>query len=142
MLPIHLLQPVYAAREADSITNIIDILGRAFNVIMLSAGVVFVGFVILAVIKFATAEGDPKAVQGAKLSLTYAIMGLVVIVSVFAINAIVINALGVDSYSHDLKNPNSLLDMMKGAIESLMDYANIDFGSSGIPAMPPLPPAH
>lgn len=53
------------------------------------SGVVALFFVILAGFKFITSSGDPKQVEGARQTLTYAIIGLVVILlSFFIINLI------------------------------------------------------
>mgnify|MGYP001581108587 CR=1 FL=1 len=49
------------------------------------AGAVAVFFVIYAGIRYITSRGDPKAVEGAKNTLTWAIIGLVVIVLSFLI---------------------------------------------------------
>jgi len=53
------------------------------------AGIVAVIIVIISGYKFITSRGDQKKVQGAKTSLTYAILGLIVIIlSFFIINII------------------------------------------------------
>lgn len=53
------------------------------------AGVIAVFFIIWAGIKMVTSGGDPKQVEGARNTLTYAIIGLtLVLLSFFIINAI------------------------------------------------------
>ncbi len=49
------------------------------------AGVVAVFFIIFAGFKFLTSGGDPKQVEGARKTLTYAIAGLIVVFLAFAI---------------------------------------------------------
>lgn len=49
------------------------------------AGTVAVFFIIFAGFKFLTSGGDPKQVEGAKKTLTYAIAGLIVVFLAFAI---------------------------------------------------------
>lgn len=53
------------------------------------AGIAAVFFVFLAGVKFITSGGDAKQVEGARKTLTYAIIGLVVILASFAIINIV-----------------------------------------------------
>ncbi len=55
------------------------------------AGIAAVFFVMFAGIKFLTSGGDPKQVEGARKTMTYAIIGLVIIILSFAI----INLIGV-----------------------------------------------
>src|ERR1035437_2852414 len=49
------------------------------------AGTVAVFFIIFAGFKFLTSGGDPKQVEGARKTLTYAIAGLIVVFLAFAI---------------------------------------------------------
>lgn len=53
-------------------------------------GVVAVFLIILSGIKFITSGGDPKQVEGARNTLTYAIIGLVVVLLSF----LIINVIG------------------------------------------------
>lgn len=53
-------------------------------------GVVAVFLIILSGIKFITSAGDPKQVEGARNTLTYAIIGLVVVLLSF----LIINVIG------------------------------------------------
>ncbi|HOM77941.1 MAG TPA: hypothetical protein PLT50_01905 [bacterium] len=121
----NLAQPVYA-RTADSVVELVDVAGRVMNVLILSAGAVFVGFAILAAYKFATSEGDPKGIQGAKQSLTYAVVGLCVVVGVFAINAIVVGIISPSGgASGNLSNPSGLFQMISEAIREIETFAGI-----------------
>jgi hypothetical protein len=117
----YIAQPVYAQ---DSLLGLVDVAARLLNVLILISSGVFVGFVILAAFKFATAAGDPKGIQGAKQSLTYAVIGLCVVVGVFAINAIVVGVLA-PTRSDSLIAPDALFLSIKGALEDIMDYAGI-----------------
>ncbi len=120
-----IIQPAYA-QTADSVQDLVDVGARALNVLVLSAGAVFVGFAIMAAYKFATAEGDPKGIQGAKQSLTYAVIGLCVVVGVFAINAIVVGILApTGGASGNLTNPGGLFNMIKTSIDEIEDFAGI-----------------
>lgn len=56
---------------------------------LLFAGVVAVFMIVYAGIRYITSGGDPKAVEGAKNTLTWAVIGLIVIIlSFFIINFI------------------------------------------------------
>ena len=59
------------------------------NAALVFAGVVAVFFIIFSGIKFITSGGDPKGVDAARKTLTFAIVGLVIILlSFFIINLI------------------------------------------------------
>jgi len=59
------------------------------DALLLFAGVAALFFIIFSGIKFLTSGGDPKQVEGARKTMTYAIVGLVVILlSFFIINII------------------------------------------------------
>lgn len=56
---------------------------------LLFAGVVALFLIIISGIKFITSGGDPKQVEGARHTMTYAIIGLIIILlSFFIINVI------------------------------------------------------
>lgn len=62
-----------------------NIIGVALSL----AGVVALFFIILSGFKFMTSGGDPKQVEGARSTLTYAVIGLLVVLfSFFIINVI------------------------------------------------------
>lgn len=52
---------------------------------LLFAGIVTLFFIILSGIKLVTSGGDPKAVEAARKTLTYAIVGLVIVLVSFLI---------------------------------------------------------
>lgn len=53
------------------------------------AGAVAVFLIILSGIKFVTSGGDPKQVEGAKHTMTYAIIGLVIVLLSFFIISVI-----------------------------------------------------
>ncbi|PIS22429.1 hypothetical protein COT50_02030 [candidate division WWE3 bacterium CG08_land_8_20_14_0_20_41_10] len=95
---------------------------RLLNVLVLSVGAIFVMFVFLSAIKFAMAQGDPKALQGAKQGLTVAIIGVLVVVGVFAILTILRNILGIKYQL--LTNP---FDVLSDNFAQLMLKLNISW---------------
>lgn len=62
---------------------------------LLFAGIVAVILIIISGIKFLTSGGDPKQVEGARHTLTYAIIGLIVILFSFAIINLIADITGV-----------------------------------------------
>lgn len=67
------------------------VLGNIINFGLIASGVVAVIFIIIAGAKMVTSGGDQKKVDGARKTMTWAIIGLVVILLAFAI----VNFLGV-----------------------------------------------
>ncbi len=65
------------------------------NYMLIFAGIVALFFVIISGIKFLTSGGDPKQVEGAKQTMTYAIIGLIVILLSFAILNLISDITGV-----------------------------------------------
>lgn len=76
---------------------ILCVVVRLLNILVLSAGAVFVMIVLISAIKYAMAQGDPKAMQGSKQTLTVAVIGMLVIIGVFAILTILRTVLGLKS---------------------------------------------
>ncbi|MCL5433146.1 MAG: pilin [Patescibacteria group bacterium] len=71
------------------------VIQNAINWILILAGVVALILVIIAGIKLITSSGDAKQVEGAKKTLTYAIIGLVVIMLSFFIIRVIAALTGV-----------------------------------------------
>lgn len=69
-------------------------IAKLFNVILLSSAAVFVIFIFMTSIKYAMAQGDPKALQGSKQSLTFAIIGFIVVIGSYTALTIIKNVLG------------------------------------------------
>lgn len=122
------LLPVYAQNmddinAANDIVLIIDPIKRAFNVFLFLSGGVFIGVIFLAVFKFLTAQGDPKGIQGGKNTLTYAVMGLLVVIGVFAINMIVASILGIEN---DPFAPGTgIFDKLEEGLQFFAEWADV-----------------
>lgn len=82
--------------KAPSPMAILCPLVRYLNLILYASAAVFVIMVFLSAIKYALSQGDPKALQGAKGSLTWAIIGFLVIIGVFTMLVILKNVLGLE----------------------------------------------
>lgn len=63
---------------------------------MALVGSLAVFFIVLSGIKFLTSGGDPSKVEGAKKSLTYAIVGLVIILMSFVVIKVISTVTGVE----------------------------------------------
>ena len=68
--------------------------GKILNVVYGLIGVVAVVFVIIGGFKYMTSQGEPGRVQQAKNTIMYALIGLIITVSAFAITAFILQALG------------------------------------------------
>ena len=68
--------------------------GSILNVVYSLIGIVAVIFVIIGGFKYMTSQGEPGRVQQAKNTILYALIGLVITVSAFAITAFILQALG------------------------------------------------
>lgn len=81
------------------------IFSRIVNAILgLSAIALFV-MLILAGFKYLTSGGDPKAVEGAKNTLTYAIFGMVAIVLSFLVLKLIENLTGAKVTQFNIRVP-------------------------------------
>ena len=68
--------------------------GNILNVVYSLIGIVAVVFVIIGGFKYMTSQGEPGRVQQAKNTILYALIGLVITISAFAITAFILQALG------------------------------------------------
>jgi ABC-type cobalamin transport system permease subunit len=65
--------------KVAQISDLQGLFGSVVGVLVALAGVVLFVFIVIAGLKFLTSGGDPKAVEEAKKTLTYAVGGLVAI---------------------------------------------------------------
>ena len=73
--------------------ELMDRVSNVLNVVYLWIGIIAVVFIVIGGIKYMTSAGDANKVQGAKKTITYSVVGLVVVLAVFAITSFVIGAL-------------------------------------------------
>lgn len=64
--------------------------------LLLFSGIVAVFLIIYSGIKFLTSGGDPKQVEGARHTMTYAIVGLIIILVSFSIINLIAKITGVE----------------------------------------------
>jgi len=117
---VHAVVDPASLSSASSIVSIVDMVGAALNILVLSAGAIFIGYLIFGAYKFATAQGDPKGIAGAKQSLTHSVIGLCIVIGVFAINSIVVGILGVSNSG--LGTPDGILDSLRTGISEIVSW--------------------
>ncbi len=75
--------------------DIPGIVKKISEVILSFAGIAALAMLIVGSIKFITSSGDPKKIQEAKNALTFAIIGLLVILFSYAIIKLILYVTGV-----------------------------------------------
>ncbi|MFA5881045.1 MAG: hypothetical protein WC834_02525 [Eubacteriales bacterium] len=92
---------------------------RLLNVLVISAGAIFVIFVFISAIKYALSQGDPKALQASQQTLTAALIGMLIIIGVYTILTIIKNVFGLqdnpilDPFGSLSRNLADLLDKFR-----------------------------
>lgn len=102
--------------ENPSLSQMGVIIGRIFNTALYAAGAALVAMIAHGVWKSAMAVGDPRALEGAKQTWTYALYGFFVIVLFFVLFMIITGWFGITS----LPNPGMFITNMFSAIEELV----------------------
>lgn len=82
--------------EIATIADLGTIFGKVVQSLLGFAGIAFFILLIVGGFKYITSGGDPKAVEGARSTLTYAIGGLIVILLSFLILVLIRAITGVD----------------------------------------------
>jgi heme O synthase-like polyprenyltransferase len=88
------LENVGGGQKVATLSCIPIVFANLINVALIFAGVVAVIFIILGGIKFINSGGDPKRVEGAQKTITFAILGLVIVFSSFLIIHFIGNVTG------------------------------------------------
>ena len=114
-------------QNRDSILYLLCPLQAAINIGLFFVGAVLVILVLYGAIKAVTAVGDPKQLEGAKMTWSYAIFGFIIIV--FSITIIIISARLLGSNT----NPLNIADSIDGTFEGF--YNDLEklwpFGNAG-----------
>jgi hypothetical protein len=79
-----------------AISDLVPVFTNVVKYALGFAGIVLFVLLLTGGFKYITSGGDPKAVEGAKKTLTYAIIGLVVILVSFLILVLIKTITGVD----------------------------------------------
>ncbi len=91
-----IISPAYAINDPAQISDFIDIIKAIIRILVPAAGTAFFIMVLVGGFKFVTSGGDPKAVASAKATLTYAIIGVILVVVSWLILLVVQAITGVD----------------------------------------------
>jgi len=98
-----LLQPVHAVdcnitTDADpSPVQIICPLAKILSVLVYAGGALFIVTVFITAYKLAMSQGDPKGIQGARDTATYAVFGFIIVIGVVTILKIIQVAFGLNT---------------------------------------------
>ena len=82
--------------DPPSLQNLEEVFKSVLNVILGIAGITFFILLLSSGFKFISSGGDPKALEGAKKTLTYAIGGLILIIVSYLILLLIKEITGVD----------------------------------------------
>ena len=80
--------------EPAKLGDLEGLFGRAVGAIIALAGIVLFVLLLTGGLKYITSGGDPKATDGAKKTITYAIGGLIVILLSYLILVLIKNITG------------------------------------------------
>ena len=82
--------------DPPTLQNLEDVFANVVKIILGIAGVTFFVLLLSSGFKFITSGGDPKALEGAKKTLTFAIGGLILIIVSYLILLLIKEITGVD----------------------------------------------
>lgn len=82
--------------DPPTLQNLEDVFANVIKIVLGIAGITFFILLLSSGFKFITSGGDPKALEGAKKTLTYAIGGLIVIILSYLILLLIKEITGVD----------------------------------------------
>lgn len=86
-------------------TDANEIISLATSLVLAFAGLIFFAMLVMSGFRFLTAGGDEKSIQEARKSLTNATIGLIIVVSAFAISQILFTIFGLNSLISITNNP-------------------------------------
>jgi hypothetical protein len=104
--------------NATDVTPIVEFMGRTVNLLVSVSGTAFSIMILWSAYKYAMARGDPKAILGAKHTLTMAMMGVIIVVGFYTIMLIIGGPFGITS---SITNP---VDAMKSGFNDLIKAIN------------------
>ena len=90
---------IIKAEALDGVAKISDletVIGNVISYALGFAGIVLFILLLIGGFRFITSGGDPKAVEGARKTLTSAIAGLIIILLAYVILVLITNLTGVD----------------------------------------------
>ena len=92
-----LITPVYAAPgDPATISEVVSVLERIIGLLAPAAGIAFFFMMLVGGFKFLSSGGDPKAAGAARTTLTFAIIGIILVVASWLILKLIADLTGVD----------------------------------------------
>lgn len=97
------INPVYAAGdEPAKISDIVPILENIIKLLAPAAGIAFLVMLLIGGFQFINSGGDPKATGHARTTLTFAIIGIILVVVSWLILLVIQNITSVDVTTVDI----------------------------------------
>ncbi len=96
-----LISSAFAADENDIPTplpfdNIESLIWTIVNYLLYIAGIVAVVFIILGGYQYMSSQGNEEASKKAQKTITYAVIGLVIVLAAYAIKTTIVQRLGIN----------------------------------------------
>ncbi|MCL4397867.1 pilin [Patescibacteria group bacterium] len=82
------------SNDIPSLGCLAQVIVSVINWAFVFLGAVTLLMLLWGAIRFVTSGGDPKAVQGAQKTITYAIVGIIVVLGAYVIVSVITTALG------------------------------------------------
>ncbi len=126
MFDLFLLVSFYSFAEAPTpvemptFEKLFNLILKIFGIILAVSGGVFVIMVAYGIIKSSLATGDPRGIEGAKSTWSYAIYGFMVIIISWVLVIFIRNLLGM---STEGLSPSGFLNSVLDGINSLVDVS-------------------
>jgi hypothetical protein len=95
-LVVAFAKPVYAVSDPAQLSDIVGILERVIKLLAPAAGIAFLIMLLIGGFQFINSGGDPKAAGQARTTLTYAVIGIILVVSAWLILKLIAQITGVD----------------------------------------------
>lgn len=107
------------ASGSSSLDQLQNVIGKVIGIFLAASAIILVIIVGYGVIKGSLAAGDPRGLEGAKGTWTYAVYGFLIVVLAITIIAIIQGVLGIGGDA----NFGGFLDKVFDAIESLVSVS-------------------
>lgn len=93
----------------SQLAKIVCPVGAVFNIAVLGSGAAFVAMIMYGTLKFTLSQGDTKAIEGGKQTITWGILGFLAVISAWAILNIILNIYGIPNPASGLEEAITLI---------------------------------
>lgn len=90
------VRPVYAVNDPAQISDIVGIIRNIITLLAPAAGIAFFIIILVGGFQFLTSGGDPKSVAQARSTLTFGILGIILVVGAWLILTLIKAVTGVN----------------------------------------------